>query len=392
VAASASADLLGSPLDAPTPASSTGRGSSAGWLTGSKSGPVRASAGGSSASGASTPNLLDMEDFDATALSLSPSLAPAEPVPVPEPPVPAPAPSRSATATPVVREDPAATLPQGAFRAVVLSIPYLESFFDTRLPQTFFLTKGAWRVWAIVHETLTSHGRQRRSSAWTMRRVKCKGWKPRRCGCQPRPPRARFADDLGGGRTQDLSGSALSTLLSDGQTPLERAPSRTLPMVAPTNLLENRCVGMRAPMRTAWARANATRARFRLAAGRAAAATPIRLSSSIDFGADDDEESLPVFLKARTSQGSQPKAAAPSTASTVGTVSRVPASAPAPPPASSSSSAVVLADMDRLLTEIDWDAPGSATGPATATATASASAVAAATPFSMMGRCSSCAD
>jgi len=45
--------------------------------------------------------------------------------------------------------DDGAAMPPGVFRAVVLAVPYLEQFFDQRLPQSFFLTKGrglrAWR-------------------------------------------------------------------------------------------------------------------------------------------------------------------------------------------------------------------------------------------------------
>ena len=46
--------------------------------------------------------------------------------------------------------DDGAAMPPGVFRAVVLAVPYLEQFFDQRLPQSFFLTKGRnVRAWGM---------------------------------------------------------------------------------------------------------------------------------------------------------------------------------------------------------------------------------------------------
>ena len=125
------------------------------WLPGSKSGPLKGF-GGSSSNAA--PLLIDMEEFEIPSVTVPPtpavSAAPVPPASATAPPAPAAPPlspsmtaeaapvSRSSSSTPAL-EDETATLPQGAFRAVILSIPYLENFFDSRLPQTFFLTKGA---------------------------------------------------------------------------------------------------------------------------------------------------------------------------------------------------------------------------------------------------------
>ena len=191
-----------------------------GWLaSGSKSGPLRPR------SGASTPqpSLLDMEDVGATSLALlttsNDGLQVSTPAGAQPPPLEAPvasttakAPVASSTATPTPAGTPApatptgteprakakgrptddgARLPAGAFRAVVLAVPYLEEFFGKRLPLTFFLSKGgtAPRPCAPSRAPLTlgpgglrcqALGRQTLPPAWMPLRHVCRAWTPKK--------------------------------------------------------------------------------------------------------------------------------------------------------------------------------------------------------------------
>ena len=198
-----------------------------------------------------------------------------------------------------------------------------------------------------------------------------------------------------------MSGAALSTLLSDEVAPVERTRSRDLPIVSQANLFLSRSVPVRPCHGSQRIRPPLTRCSACLlaspspSAARTDAAAPVVRLSSMDLDGDDDDEPLPSLNRSKAPS----LAAAGSTPAAPTAATKSPAATPRGSTTTSASTSklaqssnAVLADMDRLLTDIDWDGPsadllsdrplGGADGRPTTLASTS-------TAFSMLGTCPS---